>query len=202
MVSVEPFMVSLEPFMVSVEPFMVSLEPFMVSFEPYYGEPRTIYGEPRTITLMVKRIAPPFIGDEYMMFAQVRRSSMSSGMNYIGHTEGLPDKKDPTHGIRAPKCEPNGSYLTYVPSGSFASMAEKKTKTTTRKPRKPRTASIVVCNLLTHRNLASRRAERKNENDPQKAQKAQFRRSSISVLTHRLLPEGAYPNVDPIQWPT
>ena len=42
-----------------------------------------------------------------------------------------------------------------------------------RTPRKPRTASIVVCNLLTHRNLASRTGRRKNENDPQKAQNAQ-----------------------------
>ena len=30
----------------------------------------SIYGELRTITLMVKRIAPPFRGDEYMMHAQ------------------------------------------------------------------------------------------------------------------------------------
>ncbi len=53
--------------------------------------------------------------------------------------------------------------------------AEKKTKMSSRKPRKPRTASIVVCNLLTHRILAGRKGERKNENELQKAQKAQYR---------------------------
>jgi len=30
----------------------------------------SIYSELRAITLMVKRIAPPFMGDEYMMHAQ------------------------------------------------------------------------------------------------------------------------------------
>jgi len=30
----------------------------------------TIYGELRTISLMVKRIAPPFMGDEYLLHAQ------------------------------------------------------------------------------------------------------------------------------------
>jgi len=52
----------------------------------------------------------------------------------------------------------------------YSRKAEKKTKMSYRTPRKPRTASTVVCNLLTHRLIASRTSETKDENELQKAQ--------------------------------